>query len=95
MIYGRRKFGSVGKFEGKILANQPTLEVLSGRFRAIHINTQKAAVATWTLQVNGMAFAYIRGRSTGADADNTNGLAAHEFYNSWKDIQAGANGSNS
>ena len=87
---------------------------------AAQLNTQNAAATTWTLlQVNGKAFAYIRGRSTGADADNTNGLAAiatackaatqgtgsvsstanviksTEFYNSWKDVQAGANGSNS
>ena len=87
---------------------------------AAQLNTQNSAVATWTLlQVNGAAFAYIRGRSTGADADNTNGLSAirtacsallqgtgsagttaniiksTEFYNSWKDVQAGTNGSNS
>ena len=87
---------------------------------AAQLNTQNAAATTWTLlQVNGKAFAYIRGRSTGADADNTNGLAAiatackaatqgtgsvtttanviksTEFYNSWKDVQAGRNGSNS
>ena len=87
---------------------------------AAPLNTQNAAVATWTLlQVNGAAFAYIRARSTGADADNTNGLAAiatackaslqgtgsisstaniirsTEFYTSFKDVQAGINGSNS
>jgi hypothetical protein len=87
---------------------------------AAPLNTQNAAVATWTLlQVNGAAFAYIRARSTGADADNTNGLAAiatackaslqgtgsitntaniirsTEFYTSFKDVQAGVNGSTS
>jgi prepilin-type N-terminal cleavage/methylation domain-containing protein len=102
--------------EGKFLAASSTLPIQM----AAPLNTQNAAVATWTLlQVNGKAFAYIRGRSTGADADNTNGLAAigtackaatqgtgsagstanviksTEFYTSWKDVQAGANGSNS
>ncbi len=102
--------------EGKFLSSDTTLPIQL----ATPLNTQNAAVATWTLlQVNGKAFAYIRGRSTGADADNTNGLAAigtackastqgtgsvsstanviksTEFYTSWKDVQAGANGSNS
>ena len=102
--------------EGKFLSSGTTSQI----FMATQLNTQNSAVATWTLlQVNGAAFAYIRGRSTGADADNTNGLAAirtacsaalqgtgsagstatiiksTEFYNSWKDVQAGANGSNS
>ena len=102
--------------EGKFLSSGTTLPIQL----ATPLNTQNAAVATWTLlQVNGKAFAYIRGRSTGADADNTNGLAAigtackaatqgtgsagstanviksTEFYTSWKDVQAGANGSNS
>ena len=102
--------------EGKFLSSGTTLPI----YMATQLNTQNAAVTTWTLlQVNGKAFAYIRGRSTGADADNTNGLAAigtackaatqgtgsagstanviksTEFYNSWKDVQAGANGSNS
>ena len=102
--------------EGKFLGASSTLPIQM----AAQLNTQNAAATTWTLlQVNGQAFAYIRGRSTGADADNTNGLAAiatackaatqgtgsvsstanviksTEFYNSWKDVQAGANGSNS
>ena len=102
--------------EGKFLATGSTLPI----YMAAPLNTQNAAVATWTLlQVNGAAFAYIRARSTGADADNTNSLTAiatackaatqgtgsvsstanviksTEFYNSWKDVQAGANGSNS
>ena len=102
--------------EGKFLGAGSTLPIQM----AAQLNTQNAAATTWTLlQVNGKAFAYIRGRSTGADADNTNGLAAiatackaatqgtgsvsstanviksTEFYNSWKDVQAGANGSNS
>ena len=102
--------------EGKFLSSGTTLPIQL----ATPLNTQNAAVATWTLlQVNGKAFAYIRGRSTGADADNTNGLAvigtackaatqgtgsvsstanvikSTEFYTSWKDVQAGANGSNS
>jgi prepilin-type N-terminal cleavage/methylation domain-containing protein len=102
--------------EGKYLSATQALPIQV----AAQLNTQNSAVATWTLlQVNGAAFAYIRGRSTGADADNTNGLAAirtacsaalqgtgsagttaniiksTEFYNSWKDVQAGANGSNS
>ena len=102
--------------EGKYLSSTQALPIQM----AAQLNTQNAAATTWTLlQVNGKAFAYIRGRSTGADADNTNGLAAiatackaatqgtgsvsstanviksTEFYNSWKDVQAGANGSNS
>ncbi|GBL21158.1 hypothetical protein EMGBS4_12180 [Acidimicrobiaceae bacterium] len=102
--------------EGKFLASGSTLPI----YMATPLNTQNSAVATWTLlQVNGKAFAYIRARSTGADADNTNGLSAigtackaatqgtgsagstantiksTEFYTSWKDVQAGANGSNS
>jgi len=102
--------------EGKYLSATQALPIQM----AAQLNTQNAAVATWTLlQVNGAAFAYIRARSTGADADNTNGLAAiatackaatqgtgsvsstanviksTEFYTSWKDVQAGANGSNS
>ena len=102
--------------EGKFLGASSTLPIQM----ATQLNTQNSAVATWTLlQVNGAAFAYIRGRSTGADADNTNGLSAiatackaatqgtgsvsstanviksTEFYTSWKDVQAGANGSNS
>jgi len=102
--------------EGKFLSSGTTSQI----FMATQLNTQNSAVATWTLlQVNGKGFAYIRGRSTGADADNTNGLSAirtacsaalqgtgsagttpniiksTEFYNSWKDVQAGANGSNS
>jgi len=102
--------------EGKFLTADSTMPIQM----ATQLNTQNSAVATWTLlQVNGAAFAYIRGRSTGADADNTNGLSAirtacsaalqgtgsagstaniirsTEFYNSWKDVQAGANGSNS
>ena len=102
--------------EGKFLATGSTLPI----YMAAPLNTQNAAVATWTLlQVNGAAFAYIRARSTGADADNTNSLTAiatackaatqgtgsvsstanviksTEFYTSWKDVQAGANGSNS
>ena len=102
--------------EGKYLSATQELPIQM----AAPLNTQNAAVATWTLlQVNGTAFAYIRARSTGADADNTNGLAAiatackaatqgtgsitttanviksTEFYTSWKDVQAGANGSNS
>ena len=102
--------------EGKFLATGSTLPI----YMAAPLNTQNAAVATWTLlQVNGAAFAYIRARSTGADADNTNSLTAiatackaatqgtgsvsstanviksTEFYTSWKDVQAGENGSNS
>ena len=102
--------------EGKYLSATQALPIQM----AAQLNTQNAAVTTWTLlQVNGAAFAYIRARSTGADADNTNGLAAiatackaatqgtgsvsstanviksTEFYTSWKDVQAGANGSNS
>ena len=102
--------------EGKYLSSTQALPIQM----AAQLNTQNAAATTWTLlQVNGKAFAYIRGRSTGADADNTNGLAAiatackaatqgtgsitstanviksNEFYNSWKDVQAGANSSNS
>ena len=105
-----------GKFLSSTFVGSSTLPIQM----ATQLNTQNSAVATWTLlQVNGAAFAYIRGRSTGADADNTNGLSAirtacsallqgtgsagstaniiksTEFYNSWKDVQAGANGSNS
>ena len=40
------------------------------------LNTQNAAIATWTLlQVNGAAYAQIRARSNAADADNTVTLA--------------------
>ena len=106
--------------EGKFLSSTITGSSALPIQMAAQLNTQNAAATTWTLlQVNGKAFAYIRGRSTGADADNTNGLAAiatackaltqgtgsvsstanviksTEFYNSWKDVQAGANGSNS
>ena len=106
--------------EGKFLSSTITGASALPIQMAAQLNTQNAAATTWTLlQVNGKAFAYIRGRSTGADADNTNGLAAiatackaatqgtgsvsstanviksTEFYNSWKDVQAGANGSNS
>ena len=106
--------------EGKFLSSTITGDSALPIQMAAQLNTQNAAATTWTLlQVNGKAFAYIRGRSTGADADNTNGLAAiatackaatqgtgsvsstanviksTEFYNSWKDVQAGANGSNS
>jgi len=108
----------IGRFtvEGKFLTADSTLPVLM----ATQLNTQNSAVTTWTLlQANGASFAYVRGRTTGADGDNTNGLAAirtncsariqgtgsagntpniiksTEFYNSWKDVQAGANGSNS
>ena len=106
--------------EGKFLSSTITGTSALPIQMAAQLNTQNAAATTWTLlQVNGKAFAYIRGRSTGADADNTNGLAAiatackaatqgtgsvtgtanviksTEFYNSWKDVQAGANGSNS
>ena len=106
--------------EGKFLSSAITGASALPIQMAAQLNTQNAAATTWTLlQVNGKAFAYIRGRSTGADADNTNGLAAiatackaatqgtgsvtntanviksTEFYNSWKDVQAGANGSNS
>ena len=105
-----------GKFLSSTFVGSSTLPIQM----ATQLNTQNSAVATWTLlQVNGAAFAYIRGRSTGADADNTNGLSAirtacsaalqgtgsngstaniirsTEFYNSWTDVQAGANGSNS
>ena len=106
--------------EGKFLSSTITGASALPIQMAAQLNTQNAAATTWTLlQVNGKAFAYIRGRSTGADADNTNGLAAiatackaatqgtgsvsstanviksTEFYNSWKDVQAGLNGSNS
>ena len=106
--------------EGKFLSSTITGDSALPIQLATQLNTQNAAVATWTLlQVNGMAFAYIRGRTTGADGDNTNGLIAigtacnaktqgtgsvtttanviksTEFYISWKDVQAGANGSNS
>ena len=106
--------------EGKFLSSTITGASALPIQMAAQLNTQNAAATTWTLlQVNGKAFAYIRGRSTGADADNTNGLAAiatacnaktqgtgsvtttanviksTEFYNSWKDVQAGRNGSNS
>ena len=106
--------------EGKFLSSTITGTSALPIQMAAQLNTQNAAATTWTLlQVNGKAFAYIRGRSTGADADNTNGLAAiatackaatqgtgsvtttanviksTEFYNSWKDVQAGRNGSNS
>jgi len=106
--------------EGKFLSSTSSGASALPIQMAAQLNTQNAAVATWTLlQVNGAAFAYIRARSTGADADNTNGLAAiatackaatqgtgsvsstanviksTEFYTSWKDVQAGANGSNS
>jgi prepilin-type N-terminal cleavage/methylation domain-containing protein len=102
--------------EGKYLSATQALPIQM----AAPLNTQNQAVQTWTLlQVNGAAFAYIRARSTGADADNTNGLAAvatackaslqgtgsisstaniirsTEFYTSFKDVQAGINGSNS
>ena len=102
--------------EGKFLSSMTFHPI----YMATQLNTQNSAVATWTLlQVNGKGFAYIRGRTTGADGDNTNGLSAirtacsavlqgtgsagstaniiksTEFYNSWKDVQAGANGSNS
>ena len=110
------RFTVEGKFLSSTFVGSSTLPI----YMATPLNTQNSAVATWTLlQVNGKAFAYIRGRSTGADADNTNGLAAiatackaltqgtgsagstantiksTEFYTSWKDVQAGANGSNS
>jgi len=110
------RFTVEGKFLSSTFVGSSTLPIQM----AAPLNTQNSAVATWTLlQVNGKAFAYIRGRSTGADADNTNGLAAigtackaltqgtgsagstanviksTEFYTSWKDVQAGANGSNS
>lgn len=40
------------------------------------LNTQNAAITTWTLlQANGAAFAQIRARSNAADADNTQTLA--------------------
>ena len=40
------------------------------------LNTQNAAIATWTLlQANGAAYAQIRARSNAADADNTVTLA--------------------
>ena len=40
------------------------------------LNTQNAAIATWTLlQANGAAYAQIRARSNAADADNTQTLA--------------------
>lgn len=40
------------------------------------LNTQNAAIATWTLlQTNGAAYAQIRARSNAADADNTVTLA--------------------
>ena len=106
--------------EGKFLSSTITGASALPIQMAAQLNTQNAAATTWTLlQVNGKAFAYIRARSTGADADNTNGLAAiatackaatqgtgsvsstanviksTEFYTSWKDVQAGANGSNS
>ena len=106
--------------EGKFLSSTITGDSALPIQLATQLNTQNVAVATWTLlQVNGMAFAYIRGRTTGADGDNTNGLIAigtacnaktqgtgsvtatanviksTEFYTSWKDVQAGANGSNS
>ena len=106
--------------EGKFLSSTITGDSALPIQLATQLNTQNAAVATWTLlQVNGMAFAYIRGRTTGADGDNTNGLIAigtacnaktqgtgsvtetanviksTEFYTSWKDVQAGRNGSNS
>jgi len=106
--------------EGKFLSSTSTGTSALPIQMAAPLNTQNAAVATWTLlQVNGAAFAYIRARSTGADADNTNGLAAiatacksslqgtgsagstaniiksTEFYTSFKDVQAGVNGSNS
>jgi type II secretory pathway pseudopilin PulG len=102
--------------EGKYLSATQALPIQM----AAPLNTQNQAVQTWTLlQVNGAAFAYIRARSTGADADNTNGLVAiatackaslqgtgsagstaniiksTEFYTSFKDVQAGINGSNS
>jgi len=106
--------------EGKFLSSTTSGASALPIQMAAPLNTQNAAVATWTLlQVNGAAFAYIRARSTGADADNTNGLAAiatacksslqgtgsaggtaniiksTEFYTSFKDVQAGVNGSNS
>ncbi len=102
--------------EGKFFGPNSTLPIQM----ASVLNTQNSAATTWTLlQVNGKAYAYVRGRSTGADADNTNGLNAirencsariqgtgsvgstanivksTEFYNSWKDVQASSNGSNS
>lgn len=102
--------------EGKFLGAGSTLPIQM----ASVLNTQNSAATTFTLlQINGKAYAYVRGRSTGADADNTNGLAAigaacnartqgtgsvgttanivksTEFYNSFKDVQASANGSNS
>ncbi len=40
------------------------------------LNTQNAAITTWTLlQANGAAYAQIRARSNAADADNTQTLA--------------------
>ena len=63
--------------EGKFLSSTITGDSALPIQLATQLNTQNAAVATWTLlQVNGMAFAYIRGRTTGADGDNTNGLIA-------------------
>jgi len=110
------RFTVEGKFLSSTFVGSSTLPIQM----ATQLNTQNSAVATWTLlQVNGKGFAYIRGRTTGADGDNTNGLSAirtacsallqgtgsagstaniiksTEFYNSWKDVQAGANGSNS
>ncbi len=102
--------------EGKYLAAGSTLPIQM----YAQLNTQRANLSSFSLlQVNGNAFAYIRVRSSGADADNTNSLSAvrtacsaalqgtgsagstaniiksTEFYNSWKDVRAGANGSNS
>ena len=58
--------------EGKFFNANSTAPIVM----APALNTQNAAITTWTLlQANGAAYAQIRARSNAADADNTQTLA--------------------
>ena len=59
-------------FEGKFLLASSVSPIRV----ASQLNTQNVAVTTWSaLAANGVAYAQIRSRSSGADADNTQTLA--------------------
>lgn len=59
-------------FEGKFLMDSSVSPIQV----ASQLNTQNVAVTTWSaLAANGVAYAQIRSRSSGADADNTQTLA--------------------
>jgi prepilin-type N-terminal cleavage/methylation domain-containing protein len=59
-------------FEGKFLLASSVSPIRI----ASQLNTQNVAVTTWSaLAANGVAYAQIRSRSSGADADNTQTLA--------------------